>query len=252
MAFVYWIHFKEHDDIFSQGYVGITSRTVQQRFNQHKKPDKKRSSVIGKIMMEHGNSVIVTTLCECSINYAGELEFKLRPSEKIGWNLAIGGNTVKSTKEGRQRVSDALKGRKKPQHVMDAMNSARLSKPVSQETRDRISKSSKGRTNSPETRRKISENRKGINPPRSRESVLASIQTFADKHPLDLPNQNKEAWLKCDLFYHEFLKGHSRFIAAKNIGGSKGSLVAMWKRFTSGWNPLEDIRYRNYLLENKG
>lgn len=243
MAFVYWLHLKEHTDILKEGYVGITSRTVEKRFGQHRITKTHKNEHLQKAFREKLD-IIVTTICECSIEYAGELESKLRPFERIGWNIAAGGNTVSMTEEGKKRVSIALKGRKKPQHVMDAMNTARLLKPISEETRLKWSIAGKGRTHTEEAKKKISDS--WIDRPpqiRERKSTESLIQTFADKHPLDLPNQNKEAWLMCDLYYAEFLKGNSKFVANKIVPNSNGGLVAMWKRFKLGFNPLIDERW---------
>lgn len=242
MAFVYWIHLKEHTDILTEGYVGITTRTVAERFNGHKCSKVHKNKHLHEVFSNKVD-VIVTTICECSIEYAGELENKLRPVECIGWNLAAGGNTVSMTTEGKKRVSAALKGVPKPKHLIAAMNAARLAKPVSEESRRKWSESSTGRINSPETRLKISQNRKGISPPRARSSTEAAITTFALKHPLDLHNQNKDVWILCDLYYEHYLKGHTRYVASQRVGGSKGSLVAMWKRFVLGFNPLVDERW---------
>lgn len=242
MAFVYWLHLKEHTDILKEGYVGITSRTVKQRFNQHKTTKTHRNEHLQKVFREDAD-VIVTTICECSIEYAGELESKLRPFERIGWNIAAGGNTVSMTEEGKRRVSIALKGRKKPQHVMDAMNTARLLKPISDESRLKWSIAATGRFWDQAQKDKLSASRKGVSQIRARSSTEAAIQTFADKHPLDLTHLNKEAWLMCDLYYAEFLKGNSKFVANRIVPNSNGGLVAMWKRFKLGFNPLVDERW---------
>lgn len=250
MAFVYWLHLKEHTDILKEGYVGITSRTVQQRFGQHRNTKTHRNEHLQRVFKDKLD-IIVTTICECSIEYAGELESKLRPFERIGWNIAAGGNTVSMTEEGRKRVSIALKGLKKPQHVLDAMNSARLLKPISDESRLKWSKASKGRKHTDQSKKKISDSWIGRSPQiRKRESIESSIKTFAEKHPLDLPNQNKAAWLMCDLYYLEFLKGNSKFVANKNVPNSNGGLVAMWKRFKLGFNPLVDERWLAWKAES--
>ena len=249
MAFVYWIHLKEHTDITKEGYIGITSRTVHDRYSQHKRTRKHRNSNLQKVFKELNDRLVITTICECSIEYAGELENKLRPFENIGWNLASGGNTVTMTSEGRERVSKALKGVKKPQHVLDAMNAARLSKPVSEETRRKIAIAGTGRGWSQESKAKLSASKTGVSLVRQRSSTETAIETFANKHPLDLPNQNKAAWFMCDLYYFEFLKGHSKFVANKNVPNSNGGLVAMWKRFKLGFNPLTDERWLKWKEE---
>jgi hypothetical protein len=250
MAFVYWIHFKEHTDVTTEGYVGITSTTVKKRIHQHRTAGKSSTCKrgISSIFKQYDSELIVTVLCECSVEYAGYLEFTLRPVENTAWNIAIGGNTVKMTAEGRLNVSNKLKGVPKPQHVLDAMNKARLLKPVSDESRRKWSIASKGHIKSPETRLKISQNRKGISPPRSQLSIDNSIATFLKKHPLDLPNQNKTVWLDCDFYYSEFLLGNSKYIASLKTGASKGSLGAMWKRFNLGFNPLTDPRWVSWKL----
>ena len=41
MAIVYWIRRPEHTDIFSEGYVGVTSRSLEERIADHVKVARK-------------------------------------------------------------------------------------------------------------------------------------------------------------------------------------------------------------------
>lgn len=255
MAFVYWIRLKEHTDIFTEGYVGITSKTVGERFRLHiaasKKTDNIKKYYIAKVISEQYDNIVVETICKCSIEYAGFIENKLRPFERIGWNTAKGGNTVSMTKEGRLRVSKALKGVPKSPELIRKMNEARLSAPVSKETREKISKSLLGIKRSEETKLKISKVHKTrTNYPRTEEAIESHVKTFLNKHPLDLPNINFSAWLDADFYYERFLEGLSVFQAAKIKGISKGALRAMWKRFKLGFIPLKDERWVEFRKAN--
>ena len=249
MAFVYWIKSPKDTDIFSQGYVGITSRTVSQRLKQHINLSKREDTPVNRLLRTGDYEVI--TICECSIEYAGYLENKLRPSEFIGLNRAGGGNIVKMTTEGRESVSKALRGVPKPKHVVDAMNSARMLLGVSDETRIKISKANKGRRVSDETRKKMSEARKLVKmPTRKQSSIERQVETFKNKHPLDLANVNFTVWEKCIDLYHLFKAGYSRYRAGKVFSFSKVSLRMMWVRFEEGFNPENDERISTFLNKN--
>lgn len=255
MAFVYWIWLKEHTDIFTEGYVGITSKTVSERYRLHvvasKKKDEFKKYRIAEVISERYDDIVVDTICECSIEYAGLLENKLRPFEKIGWNTAKGGNTVSMTEEGRLRVSKALKGVPKNPELIRKMNEVRLSTPVSKETREKISKSLLGIKRSEETRMKLSNSHKTrTSYVRTDAAIEKHVKTYLNKHPLDLPNINFSVWLDADFYYERFLEGLSVFQAAKIKGISKGTLRAMWKRFKLGFIPLKDERWVEFRKDN--
>ena len=57
MAEVYWIRKQEHTDIFNQGYVGVTSKTSQDRFKEHVKVANSKASkksILHKIIKSIG------------------------------------------------------------------------------------------------------------------------------------------------------------------------------------------------------
>jgi hypothetical protein len=80
MAVLYWLRLPEHTDMFSQGYVGVTSH-IEKRLRSHKHRFK---SIWDKVVVEQ---LLVSTE-----NYCFFIEQKLRPSRLIGWNKSIGGN----------------------------------------------------------------------------------------------------------------------------------------------------------------
>jgi len=100
MAEVYWIHLPEHTDMFSQGYIGFTSKTTKERyaFHLYKCRANKDNIVICNAIRKYGEeNIIVDTLCKCSNEYGLWLEGKLRPLAETGWNMAMGGDTCHNT-----------------------------------------------------------------------------------------------------------------------------------------------------------
>lgn len=84
---VYWIHYKEHDDPYTQGYVGITNN-LERRLSEHSAKHSKCHHVKNRI----NNDAIVSVLHHVeSIDEAQKLEEKYRPVENIGWNICKGG-----------------------------------------------------------------------------------------------------------------------------------------------------------------
>ena len=79
MAHVYWLHLPEHTDFLTEGYIGAASN-ITARLRSHKHRFK---SIWDKMIVE--------LLVESTITYCFELEEKLRPYRRIGWNIAAGG-----------------------------------------------------------------------------------------------------------------------------------------------------------------
>lgn len=132
MAEVYWIRLPEHTDILTQGYIGVTTKTAQERFTSHvnaSKLNKKHHLKISYAIRKYGaENLVVQTLVICDDDYSLVLEEKLRPCKEIGWNLAKGGSKP-PPREGKM--------------------SADFCKAISERT--------KGVAKSEETKRKISE-----------------------------------------------------------------------------------------------
>jgi hypothetical protein len=90
MAYVYWIKRKEHTDVFSEGYVGVTTVELEKRFLQHSRVPK---TSVGKAIRAIGiENLEIVPLVIAEADYCYEVEAKLRPREMIGWNQAVGGS----------------------------------------------------------------------------------------------------------------------------------------------------------------
>lgn len=80
---LYWIYDKnKHTDPFTQGYVGITKRSLAQRLSEH---------LNEKEWIKERDYEIVPLVENLTEQEALDLEIKYRPTEYIGWNKAKGG-----------------------------------------------------------------------------------------------------------------------------------------------------------------
>ena len=108
---VYWVHLPEHTDISTEGYIGITIKTVAKRFAQHKVGAKRGDAyTFSNAIVKHGKSLVCTTLLQGSVDYCRYIENKLRPAPNVGWNINIGGDVPPMsgrthTLESRARMS---------------------------------------------------------------------------------------------------------------------------------------------------
>lgn len=93
MAFVYHVHLPEDKGNFDKGYIGFTSATVEERWKAHLYAAKSgnRRYPIYNAMRKYGDALVVTTLVEGSDEYCLNLEYRLRPTPNMGWNISCGG-----------------------------------------------------------------------------------------------------------------------------------------------------------------
>lgn len=86
---VYWIRAPEHTDMFSQGYIGVSNNS-QRRFVEHSRARGNRHLAFA--IQKHGwGTLVKTEILVADVGYCLAIEAKLRPSDKIGWNLVAGG-----------------------------------------------------------------------------------------------------------------------------------------------------------------
>lgn len=187
MIKVYWLYEDETDNIFKDGYVGIT-KDATKRFYQHR-------ARFGNFKTK---IIFYGSLKQCLA-----LELQLRPVPGIGWNRAAGGfegyklghseETIKILKEKRKHQKPPCEGRKQsveeierrrqsslggkrseearanmkaakqitPDHVRAKMSASHKGKKLSEQAKAKVVKALTGRPVSEETRRKIGEAQKG-------------------------------------------------------------------------------------------
>ncbi len=86
---VYWIRHKDHDDMFSQGYVGVSSEH-DRRWKDHAKGT--NSKHLKNAIKKYGwDNLIKEILVFADKKYCLNIEKSLRPTGLIGWNIVAGG-----------------------------------------------------------------------------------------------------------------------------------------------------------------
>jgi predicted GIY-YIG superfamily endonuclease len=95
MYTVYWIKSFEHQDPFKEGYIGITSKQVEERFKEHKHNNKNKHL---KNRCRKEDVEIIKLVENLDENDAKKIETEYRPDENIGWNINKGGDIPPSRK----------------------------------------------------------------------------------------------------------------------------------------------------------
>lgn len=113
IAALYWLHLKDDTDVFTQGYVGVTTRLIEVRFKEHCNRYLTSYNSYNPLHLafdQYGiENIVKTRLCVCDVKQAYELERLFRPFEYMGWNTAEGGKLSTSVKNIiYRRKSDAL------------------------------------------------------------------------------------------------------------------------------------------------
>jgi len=92
---VYWIHRPEHTDMFSQGYIGVSNNTKLRWRDHHVRTGNAHlKRAIAKYSWDNLVKEVIVIADEL---YCLAVEFKLRSTDKIGWNIVAGGGMPPST-----------------------------------------------------------------------------------------------------------------------------------------------------------
>lgn len=221
MAFVYWIHRKDHTDILTQGYVGITTKPVKTRYDEHlrmafsDKTQKEGKYRVHHSIYKHIEDIVVTTVCECSLEYALFFENKLRSSRNIGWNISIGGVTT------RNGV---------PQSDYQKKTAQRLGKlrGLSDKARDEAARVNKGRI-------------------RSESEILKRSNVVTSRHLLDNVSSNMDVLSRVNDVYSCYLTGYRLYKTSTTLDIPYRGMRGLFHRFDKGYNPLTDERMQSYV-----
>lgn len=273
MAFVYWIHLPEHTDMFSQGYVGFTSKTVEFRYAQHQYDagTKDNKSILHKAILKYGDALVVDTLVDCDTEYGLDLERELRPTPCIGWNLITGGRGGslghKCTDDTRRKMSEARKGKVASEETRAKLRANRHS----DETRKKISDAHKGKPKSEdhaakarlasvgckrsdEFKANLSEFRKGLclMTPEGKKRLAESKKALRPWETSRGMN-NLDVWSNATTAYDMYINGTlTRLNFAKIVGVKVGAVGKLYSDILSGWVPSDDKGYLAWLEEFKG
>lgn len=112
---VYWIRHKDHTDIFSQGYVGVSSN-CNRRWEDHKKGNTNSRHLKNAIKKYGWDNLIKEIVLIAEDSYCYYMELKLRSKDKTGWNLCIGGGKPPNQLGKKRSVITILKKSGKNNH----------------------------------------------------------------------------------------------------------------------------------------
>lgn len=106
-CYVYWIHRKDHNDITSQGYVGVTTNIQERKYNHvrdlitesHINPHLQHAYQINAL------DFLFDVVLVGSTEYCYYMEEILRPRRAIGWNINSGGTCPPSQKGKLSSIS---------------------------------------------------------------------------------------------------------------------------------------------------
>ncbi len=98
---VYWAHLPEHDDMWKQGYIGITKQPVIHRWLDHIYKAKIDNQLIfARALNKYNNIVFDVIVVGQDREYCERIEAQLRPDLNIGWNINIGGDKANTLAGG--------------------------------------------------------------------------------------------------------------------------------------------------------
>lgn len=170
---VYWIHHPHHVDMWTEGYIGYTSKQASHRFKKHieRMKDNKRITKLGNAMKKYGpENLIMKTILVGYTDYCLDIERLFRPLPGIGWNTGCGGSKTtlgrRATKEQREHFSKVHSGRRHTEEWKAMMSEKfkgrkfRLGGKMPPSAIAKIVAAHKGSKHTEETKRKMSESAK--------------------------------------------------------------------------------------------
>ena len=112
---VYWIRKVEHTNIYTEGYVGV-STNIERRWREHvteARANRHPNSFLLNVINKHyPDNLIFEIVYLSNEDNCYNYEEMLRPETNIGWNLRSGGPVGKITEEGRKAISAKALGKK--------------------------------------------------------------------------------------------------------------------------------------------
>lgn len=130
---LYWIHLPSHNNIFEQGYIGITNN-AKARFNRHLNDAKKGSQYsIHRAIRKYKDELVFSIIHVADYETIMRLETIYRNEINIGWNINAGGQLgstgrrmkesskikmiaklkkFRHSEESKIKISESLKGKK--------------------------------------------------------------------------------------------------------------------------------------------
>ena len=179
---VYWIHHKDHTDMFSQGYVGVSVNAAM-RFGQHLK--RTQNAHLKNAIAKYGwENLVKQQILIADKDYCLKIEKQLRPTNNVGWNIVAGGGlpplSKKGVNAGRPSWNKGKKSSLETRQKLSIIAKEQMKDPVRREINrlNRLGMESpmKGLKHSAETRLKMSLSKKGK--PSKRKGIKVAAETI--------------------------------------------------------------------------
>ena len=103
---LYWIKYPEHKDPKTEGYIGITSQSLEKRLKDHSYNTKNKHI---RNRVNSGKCIILLLEDNLTQEQAKKIEEEYRPTQNIGWNLNKGGDLPPS-RTGKVGIKTKLIG----------------------------------------------------------------------------------------------------------------------------------------------
>lgn len=233
MAYVYWVRLPEHVDMFSQGYIGVTTKKAggKERFREHVLESRRYEYAryrFGRAIRKYGDmNLIVTDVVIGSDEYCYDLEFKLRPHNNIGWNMAAGGQ-----RPMRNPDSYGDEWRSKLRY-------RNLGKVHNQDTKEKLSEISLYNHSRPEYRKRLIEISNGKKTSKQPKERFWRWSVLSGQDSVESIIRAKEIH---DLYWSSDQITSGDIVLALNLqaNNAKVHVTKLTRYFRSGWVPHND------------
>lgn len=223
-CYVYWIKRSSDFDIFSQGYVGITTNP-KLRWKHH--ISTKKNHKLYNAMAKYDDYEMQLLLCS-TVEYCSNIEKILRPTKNIGLNHSSGGIPTiderlnyKYSDDIRTKISMGLK--KAYEENQDFRNRQKLSR--------------KGKSF-------------------SKESILKMKESSAktNRAMWRNPRSDLDMWLKACEYYELYNSNNNLSLKSFSelLSIDVNKVKTLYKHFKQGWNPNSDTEYLHFKEINHG
>lgn len=177
-------------------YIGQTSRSFENRFNQHIRDSKNGPKFpVDRAINKYGENNFRTYIYECDVSDLDYLEVHLikifRSTDKIlGYNLDSGGNSQKTrSKSTKRKISESLTGKRKTkEHIANRVSSVIKNGTLAGKNNPMF-----GKTHKQETIKKMREVR--IGKYNGKNSPLKG-RKFSEEHKKKISENKKLYWEK--------------------------------------------------------
>lgn len=186
-TYVYWLHLLEHTDMRIQGYLGV-SNNPKQRLWEHfndVKTNNHCNPYLSRVINKYSDQLIQTIVFEGIKEVCYAYEENLRPTKNIGWNLNKGGAHPPSalgrklSNQHKEKIGKANAGRVYvcSEETKQKISVSTKGKTLTKEHKQKVREARLGTTRSLETKKKLSESHKG-NIPGNAKTVKTPLGIF--------------------------------------------------------------------------